>query len=377
MNITNEELQYLYDHSPNKSHLLRALHIRENQNGLDIDFDLLLYLSRIGIKTREQISGEFIRKHYKEVQEKEYYQNPKHCKRCGKVIPFERRKNSTNTCSSKCANILGNSRVMTDEIKKKISEGCRSHLASNGYILNPKNNRYTKKAIINDASELGKVIVHKNKANKSFTYVYDLNKYSSIFDLIKEGKILNIDNYDVKPAFVKLSSLKIRVCKACGKEYYGRIASNGKISDGKTCCEKCHHDLFSNIAKEIRAKEIAAGTFKGWMSRNVISYAEKFWIKVLDNNNISYVREYKLSNPNSSQYYFLDFYIEIGDRKIDLEIDGKQHLLPERIEHDRIRDEYVKSVGIEVYRIPWNKMISEKGCQLMKEKIDKFLEYIK
>lgn len=375
MNKTKEELQYLYDHSPKKSHILRALGIRENQNGINIDNELLCYLSEIGIKNREQISGEFIRKHYKEVQEKEYYQNPKHCKRCGKVIPFERRNNSSDTCSPKCANILGNSRVMTDEVKKKISEGCRNHLASNGYILNPKNNRYTKKAIINDAPGLKKVVVYDNRTNK--TLIYDLSKYSSIFDLIKEGKILNIDNYDVKPAFVKLSSLKPRICKSCGKEYYGRIASNGKISYGKTCCEKCHYELASKISKELIAKQIAEGTFKGWMSRNVISYAEKFWIKVLDNNNIPYIKEYKLPNPNSSQYYFLDFYIEIGDRKIDLEIDGKQHLLPERIEHDRIRDEYVKSVGIEVYRIPWNRMVSEKGCQLMKEKIDKFLEYIK
>ena len=98
-------------------------------------------------------------------------------------------------------------------------------------------------------------------------------------------------------------------------------------------------------------------------------------IKVLNNNNIVYQREYKLYYDNINKY-FLDFYIEIGDRKIDLEIDGNQHNFEDRKYHDKIRDEYIKSQGIEVYRIKWNSINNEKGKQLMKEKIDKFLEYI-
>ena len=120
---------------------------------------------------------------------------------------------------------------------------------------------------------------------------------------------------------------------------------------------------------------IKNGKHKGWQSRNIISYPEQFWIKVLDNNNIVYQREYKLYYDNINKY-FLDFYIEIGDRKIDLEIDGKQHNFEDRKYHDKIRDEYIKSQGIEVYRIKWNSINNEKGKQLMKEKIDKFLEYI-
>ena len=50
--------------------------------------------------------------------------------------------------------------------------------------------------------------------------------------------------------------------------------------------------------------------------------------------------------------YSIDFaYIdEQGKRAI--EIDGSQHLLPEAIEHDRIRDEYLTEQGWIIYRIP-------------------------
>ena len=70
------------------------------------------------------------------------------------------------------------------------------------------------------------------------------------------------------------------------------------------------------------------------------------------------------------------FILKYNDRKIDLEIDGKQHLCGDRKEHDKIRDKYIKSKGIEVYRIPWNEINSENGKQLMKEKINNFLIYL-
>ena len=66
---------------------------------------------------------------------------------------------------------------------------------------------------------------------------------------------------------------------------------------------------------------------------------------VLKNNNINYKHNYPFGK------YFLDFYIEIGNRKIDLEIDGKQHLYEDRKQSDIIRNKYVISQGLEVYRI--------------------------
>lgn len=198
-----------------------------------------------------------------------------------------------------------------------------------------------------------------------------------ISELINEGIILNIDNYSFIDKQINTKNIKLHECEICGRKFYKRIIKSGNIGGGTTCCEDCHTKLFSLRAKELRKKEIENGTFQGWKSRNIISYAEKFWINVLDNNNIPYKREYILpyGDLHKGERYFLDFYIEIGDRKIDLEIDGKQH--NERKDFDIKRDKFVRSQNIEVYRISWNQINSEEGKLLMKEKIDNFLNYIK
>ena len=72
----------------------------------------------------------------------------------------------------------------------------------------------------------------------------------------------------------------------------------------------------------------------------------------------------------------MDFYIEINNRKIDLEIDGKQHKYEDRHNSDIVRDEFVKSRGVEVFRIDWNSINTEDGKILMKEKIKEFLNFI-
>jgi very-short-patch-repair endonuclease len=64
----------------------------------------------------------------------------------------------------------------------------------------------------------------------------------------------------------------------------------------------------------------------------------------LDDHNITYVRE-----DFSTKKYFLDFLIEKNGKKIDLEIDGKQH--KDRKDHDKERDEYLTDLGYIVYRI--------------------------
>ena len=78
---------------------------------------------------------------------------------------------------------------------------------------------------------------------------------------------------------------------------------------------------------------------------------------MLDNNNIVHTQEFYIK-----QYqYFLDFLIEIDNIKIDLEIDGKQHLRKEVHDKDIIRDERLKTMGYTIYRVPWNEINSEDG----------------
>ena len=116
------------------------------------------------------------------------------------------------------------------------------------------------------------------------------------------------------------------------------------------------------------------GKLKGWLSRNVSSYPERFWMRVLDNNGIPYKREVLViwGDPRRERY-FLDFFIEKNGIYIDLEIDGGQH--EKTKEKDSFRDEKLKELNYLVYRVKWNEINSENGKLLMKEKIEKFLEW--
>ena len=111
------------------------------------------------------------------------------------------------------------------------------------------------------------------------------------------------------------------------------------------------------------------GKLKGWKTRKKLepSYPEKFFIKVLNNNNIIFEREKKVGK------YFIDF--AINDRLIALEIDGKQHNNIERKKADKAKDKYLKKLGWKVYRIPWKEIKSDIGKLYIKNEIEKFLNF--
>ena len=160
-----------------------------------------------------------------------------------------------------------------------------------------------------------------------------------------------------------------RTCVVCGRVFEVNRRNDGRLSKTKVCSEDCRHALISENSKISVRNRILDGTFVGWTSRNVRSYPEKFWKFVLDNNKIPYKEEVRING------YFLDFLIEIGETKLDLEIDGKQHKYEERRISDIKRDIVLKKLGYVIYRIDWNEIKSDLGKLLMKNKIDKFLEY--
>lgn len=167
----------------------------------------------------------------------------------------------------------------------------------------------------------------------------------------------------------------IRKCVICNKEFKLEKKENGRVYRGKTCSTECHTQLASNVGKEMMQKRIENGEHNGWFTRNITSYPEKFFIEVLNNNGIKYEHNYPIKQSDlglDNRYnYFLDFYLE--DKKIDLEIDGNQH--KERVEHDEKRDELLKNIGINVYRIKWKNINSNKGKKYIEDEINKFLEY--
>ena len=77
------------------------------------------------------------------------------------------------------------------------------------------------------------------------------------------------------------------------------------------------------------------------------SYAEKYWKKIFEINGLNLQEEHRV------YLYSLDF--ADVDKKIDIEIDGEQHYLDERIvESDKKRTAYLEEHGWKVIRIRWS-----------------------
>lgn len=199
--------------------------------------------------------------------------------------------------------------------------------------------------------------------NKKRGPVKEETKRKTSESLIKYNESLGKADYTPFKSKIKHD----HICIICGQPF------KSKHKNVKYCSSKCANNS-EEVKEKLRRKvkeRMENGTFSGWKSRNIVSYPEEFWMGVLINNNIKYEHNYPFGG------YFLDFYIEIDGRKIDLEIDGKQHEYVERREKDIERDTFVKSQGLEVYRIKWNSINNDNGKIEMKEKIDSFLNYIK
>lgn len=117
------------------------------------------------------------------------------------------------------------------------------------------------------------------------------------------------------------------------------------------------------------------GTHSSWKSRKNRSYAELYFEDVLENNGILDICEieYPVKIKGTGSSYFLDFYFK--DKKLNLEIDGAQHKRPERMESDRMRDEYLAELGITTFRIEWADPSSKR--EHLKIQFNEFLKLYK
>ena len=274
-----------------------------------------------------------------------YFNYTSKCLKCGKEFTQRTTQSIINSnkhqrcCCLKCAH----SRVHSDETKQKISNSLNKFYESIGSSRrsnNPKHRRNCSKNYI------------KNKTNRT----KDIRKHSCVYcnKEIYAKYVKGVYCYDCAELH-KLPNLQLY------NEYGKTIPSKQKIDS----------------RRKVQQKLLAEGRHKGWQSRKIISYPEQFWMKVLNNNNIKYsfnhvVNKKKNLGLNDISNYFLDFLI---GEKLDLEIDGKQHKYPNRAASDKIRDDILSRNGYIVYRIEWNTINSEEGKQLMKEKIDKFLDF--
>lgn len=255
---------------------------------------------------------------------KQYYKNPKRCVECNKIIEWQKggikeKIFCSHTCSAKHSNRTRDT-SFTKRTKKDTCKICKIEID----ILNNKRLGIT-------ICELCQEKIFNNKKS--------IFRYSENRKCLTCGCLIRNDN---KSGY-------------CQKH----------LSNSKEYREK----LFN-----IQMERIKNGTHKGWTSRNVTSYPEKFFINVLKNNNL--LEKCQTNYPikkDKTNNYFLDFFFE--DKKIDLEIDGKQHGYKERIESDINRDKLLKEKGINVYRIKWKSINTEKGKTYIKEEIEKFLSF--
>lgn len=285
---------------------------------------LKIYANQIGVNIEDYKSNNIKFRIYNELHPV--------CKTCGKDLTYFQYKQKQEFCCSSCAATYNNKhRILSKNILKKFSQE-------------------------QNIEEL-----QSRKRN------YVLNT-----ELIKQGKILNDKNITYKEHYIDITKLGVHICQVCGNTFIPSITVKGNISKSTTCSDICHKQLVSEKSKQTLQKLINDGRHKGWMSRNITSYPENFWINVLNNNHIVFTREFKVKK-RCGYYYFLDFFIEHNGYKIDLEIDGQQQSY--RKEHDIKRDEYLTSLNYIVYRIEWNTINTENGKLLMKEKIDNFLNW--
>ena len=165
-----------------------------------------------------------------------------------------------------------------------------------------------------------------------------------------------------------------KFCKQCGKELCSRNISGYCKVCLRTCDE--FHEKRKLISRKVYENSVKNGTFKGWKPRNEMPFSEKVFIDILNQHKIPYTYNKPVKQSNNRYCYFLDFYIELPDMKIDLEIDGKQHEYAERKEADKRRTAELEDLGYTVYRIEWNDIRTESGRLQLNKKVEKFLNFL-
>ena len=203
-----------------------------------------------------------------------------------------------------------------------------------------------------------------NKGLTKDKYELVKNISNKISKCSQKRRIKDINLKKHKKVGIFKTNFNIRYCKDCNKQ----LCFKNKSGYCQLCSPK-HTNIRADVREKLRQtqlKLVANGTHKGWNARNIKSYAEIFFEKVLNNNHIQYKREKKVGK------YFLDFVID----KLDLEIDGKQHEYVDRKKSDLVRDEYLRKQGYFVYRIKWNEINTKEGKEMMKDKIDLFLSFL-
>lgn len=160
------------------------------------------------------------------------------------------------------------------------------------------------------------------------------------FSLPKTKKIKNEDGYF---GFNK-------ICPFCNINFFSQ--RNKKKYCTASCATKAKwskDEYRSNLLNKIREK-IENGTHKGWKSRAKVnrSFPERYTETILNEFGISFEPELPCGK------WFIDF--AFNDKKIALEIDGKQHEYADRKKSDQEKDKFLTENGWKVIRYKWKRI---------------------
>lgn len=140
------------------------------------------------------------------------------------------------------------------------------------------------------------------------------------------------------------------ICKMCGIEFTVFRTKR------KVCCsQECLYMYRVMNSQKSACIMTVRGTHSGWHNRKgERSYPEKYFESVFEKENITgWKPDLKVGK------WFIDFAFE--DKKIAVEIDGRQHEDSDRKKSDEEKDKFLIQKGWKVIRIPWTNPKNEQG----------------
>jgi very-short-patch-repair endonuclease len=179
------------------------------------------------------------------------------------------------------------------------------------------------------------------------------------------------EGFTTKNGYKESIPLITKICSCCKKEYQTRKTK--QIYCSRLCARKMNGTSLESREK-IRQKQlqhVKDGTHKGWKLRSnkTPSYPEQYFIDLLNNENIGgWEREYKCGS------FFIDF--AFLDKKIAVEIDGKQHNYKDRKERDIIKNDFLIEDGWKIIRIKWFNPVNNENKEKLYSQLNEFKYYI-
>lgn len=135
-----------------------------------------------------------------------------------------------------------------------------------------------------------------------------------------------------------------------------------KTHKRKTCSLKCQKE---HQRKYIQSK-LSDPNYRKNYGRGKKSYLESSFENWLNGYQIVYKTEVKFKNEKKT--YFVDFLFQ--DKNLIIELDGTQHNTPDRIILDKIRDDYLETLGYKVVRIKHKEYIKQTRLDEIKGLLD-------